>query len=49
MEQVQTSPKVKLVIAYVRVSTDTQDVNAQKLEILEWARTRNIHVNRRWR
>lgn len=26
------------IIAYIRTSTDKQDLNNQKLEILEWAR-----------
>lgn len=33
------------IIAYIRASTDKQDVNNQKLEILEYARNKNIHIN----
>ena len=33
------------VIAYLRVSTDQQDWNNQKLEILEYARNNNIKVD----
>lgn len=33
------------VIAYIRTSTDKQEVNNQKLEILEFARKKNIVVN----
>lgn len=32
-------------VAYVRVSTDTQDVNHQRLAILEFARTERIEVD----
>jgi DNA invertase Pin-like site-specific DNA recombinase len=31
--------------AYLRVSTDAQGLNAQKLAILEFARKENIHMN----
>lgn len=31
--------------AYIRVSTDKQDANNQRLEILEYARQRNLHVD----
>ncbi len=33
------------VIAYIRTSTDKQDLNNQKLEILEFARNKNLKVN----
>jgi DNA invertase Pin-like site-specific DNA recombinase len=32
-------------IAYLRASTDRQDLNNQKLEILEYARQKNLHVD----
>ncbi len=32
-------------VAYLRVSTDAQDLNAQKLAILDFARKENIHVD----
>ena len=32
-------------IAYLRTSTDKQDLNNQKLEILEWARKKEMKVN----
>jgi DNA invertase Pin-like site-specific DNA recombinase len=32
-------------IAYLRASTDRQDLNNQKLEILEFAREKNLHVD----
>ncbi len=32
-------------IAYLRASTDKQDLNHQRLEILEFARKREIHVD----
>jgi DNA invertase Pin-like site-specific DNA recombinase len=32
-------------IAYLRASTDRQDLNNQKLEILEFARQKNLHVD----
>lgn len=32
-------------IAYLRVSTDTQEIDAQKLAILEFARREDIHVD----
>jgi len=32
------------VLAYLRVSTDTQDLNTQRLAILEWANPRGIRV-----
>ena len=31
--------------AYLRASTDNQDLNNQKLEILEFARQKNLHVD----
>ena len=33
------------IIAYLRTSTDKQDLNNQKLEILEWARKKEMKVN----
>jgi len=33
------------VLAYLRVSTDTQDLNTQRLAILEWANPRGIRVD----
>src|SRR6266567_1028557 len=32
-------------IAYVRTSTDKQDLNKQKLEILEWARKKDLKID----
>jgi DNA invertase Pin-like site-specific DNA recombinase len=32
-------------VAYLRASTDRQDLNNQKLEILEFAREKNLHVD----
>src|SRR5947209_20392830 len=32
-------------IAYVRTSTDKQDLGNQKLEILEWARKRDLKID----
>jgi DNA invertase Pin-like site-specific DNA recombinase len=32
-------------LAYLRASTDKQDLNNQKLEILEFARQRNLHID----
>lgn len=32
-------------IAYLRASTDTQDLNNQKLEILEWARKKDLKID----
>ncbi len=32
-------------IAYIRTSTDKQDLNTQKLEILEWVRKRELKVD----
>src|SRR6202521_6058238 len=32
-------------IAYVRTSTDKQDLGNQKLEILEWARKKDLKIN----
>lgn len=32
------------IIAYIRASTDKQDVNNQKLEILEYARNKKLHI-----
>jgi DNA invertase Pin-like site-specific DNA recombinase len=33
------------IIAYLRTSTDKQDLNNQKLEILEWARKKDLKVD----
>ncbi len=33
------------VIAYLRASTDKQDLNHQKLEILEFARRQILHID----
>jgi len=33
------------IIAYIRTSTDKQDLNTQKLEILEWARKHDLKVD----
>lgn len=33
------------IVAYLRASTDKQDVGNQKLEILEYARQKKIHVD----
>ena len=33
------------VVAYLRTSTDKQDLNNQKLEILEYARRKKIHID----
>lgn len=33
------------IVAYLRASTDKQDLNNQKLEILEFARERQLHVD----
>jgi DNA invertase Pin-like site-specific DNA recombinase len=33
------------IIAYLRTSTDKQDLNTQKLEILEWAHKREVNVD----
>jgi DNA invertase Pin-like site-specific DNA recombinase len=33
------------IVAYLRASTDKQDLNHQKLEILEFARRRGLHVD----
>ncbi|MBV9259431.1 MAG: recombinase family protein [Ktedonobacteraceae bacterium] len=32
-------------IAYLRISTDKQDLNNQKLEILEWARKKDLKID----
>lgn len=32
-------------VAYLRVSTDKQDLNFQKLELLEYARRHELHIN----
>lgn len=32
-------------VAYLRVSTDKQDLNYQKLELLEYARRHELHIN----
>jgi DNA invertase Pin-like site-specific DNA recombinase len=33
------------IIAYIRASTDKQDLNHQKLEILEFARKQNLKID----
>lgn len=33
------------IVAYIRTSTDKQDLNHQKLEILEFARKKSLHVD----
>jgi len=33
------------IIAYIRTSTDKQDLNNQKLEILEWAHKKEVKVD----
>jgi DNA invertase Pin-like site-specific DNA recombinase len=33
------------VVAYLRTSTDKQDRNNQKLEVLEYARRKKIHID----
>lgn len=33
------------IIAYIRTSTDKQDLNNQKLEILEWARKKDLKID----
>ncbi len=37
--------KSKKTLAYLRASTDKQDINNQKLEILEYARKHDLHIN----
>ena len=39
------SPKMSQTIAYLRTSTDKQDLNNQKLEILEWARKKDLKID----
>jgi DNA invertase Pin-like site-specific DNA recombinase len=39
------SPKMSQTIAYLRTSTDKQDLNNQKLEILEWARKKELKID----
>jgi DNA invertase Pin-like site-specific DNA recombinase len=39
------NPKMSQIIAYLRTSTDKQDLNNQKLEILEWARKQDLKVD----
>jgi DNA invertase Pin-like site-specific DNA recombinase len=39
------SPKMSQTIAYVRTSTDKQDLSNQKLEILEWARKKDLKID----
>jgi DNA invertase Pin-like site-specific DNA recombinase len=39
------SLKMSQIIAYLRTSTDKQDLNNQKLEILEWARKKELKVD----
>lgn len=33
------------VVAYIRVSTDTQDINTQRLEVLDYAQKRGLLIN----
>ncbi len=39
------SLKMSQTIAYLRTSTDKQDLNNQKLEILEWARKKGLKID----
>lgn len=39
------TPKMTKTVAYLRASTDKQDLNNQKLEILEFARKRDLRVD----
>ena len=39
------SPQMSQTIAYLRTSTDKQDLNNQKLEILEWARKKALKID----
>lgn len=39
------SPKLSQTIAYLRTSTDKQDLGNQKLEILEWARKKDLKID----
>src|SRR5258708_13501370 len=39
------SPNMSQTIAYLRTSTDKQDLNNQKLEILEWARKKDLKID----
>ena len=39
------SQKMSQTIAYLRASTDKQDLNNQKLEILEWARKKDLKID----
>jgi len=39
------SPKMSQTIAYLRTSTDKQDLGNQKLEILEWARKKEVKID----
>jgi len=41
----KATKKSKKTIAYIRASTDKQEVNNQRLEILEYARKRNLKVD----
>lgn len=36
---------MKKLVAYIRISTDKQDLNNQKFEILDWASNRKIHID----
>ncbi|MGZ8218940.1 recombinase family protein [Methylomagnum sp.] len=33
------------IVAYLRASTDRQDLNHQKLEVLEFARRQGLHID----
>ena len=39
------TPKMSQTIAYLRTSADKQDLNNQKLEILEWARKKDLKID----
>jgi DNA invertase Pin-like site-specific DNA recombinase len=45
--EVKTEQAVSMgkIVAYLRASTDKQDLNHQKLEILEFARRQGLHIN----
>ena len=40
-----TSSIQEKTLAYLRASTDKQDINNQKLEILEYARKHSLHID----
>jgi DNA invertase Pin-like site-specific DNA recombinase len=45
--EIKTEQAVSMgkIIAYLRASTDKQDLNHQKLEVLEFARRQGLHIN----